>query len=341
LNLINAFGATSSVVQNVTNALLGAPNIASATIDQSSLTASNGGTFTVTGTAQNTNSVSVYMAVTSYTGGKDWQSVSQITNASLGQGVVSGGHWTVTYSDVSHPYVSYGPYTVYVYDSATKVLLTTGTLTMTGALAYANLDSTTLYTSSTVAIAGTAGNTSGVLIALIDPNYGGSSDYSAISNSITMQKTGYYLSSVAIPVSNGRWVAPTISEPSGTYEVYVYDASTKAFLTNGLLTVNSACAVGNVYATQVPGYVYSNVYIAVHGLSVLPSDIIGITGADSWNSLQFMYDSTETGTSGATILKATQTVNATGVSYITARSGNIAPSTKNGASITCSPSYKG
>ena len=84
------------------------------------------------------------------------------------------------------------------------------------------------------------------------------------------------------------------------------------------------CQIIDVYAQNVPGYVYSNFYLSVSNFpsAATPrgySDI-ELAGADTWNGLTFTPKSTS---GDSTTLQATQTVNAQGVAFIMARKNNL------------------
>jgi hypothetical protein len=102
-----------------------------------------------------------------------------------------------------------------------------------------------------------------------------------------------------------------------------------------------ACRVDEIYSVQVPGYVYSNLYMRVSDMlsSDDASGDIAITGADSWNNLTFKVVSTYASdfTKNGALLQANQTLNDTAVSYIMHRKYNIKPVSIGEKKIDCSP----
>ncbi|MBI5456734.1 peptidoglycan-binding protein [Candidatus Kaiserbacteria bacterium] len=95
---------------------------------------------------------------------------------------------------------------------------------------------------------------------------------------------------------------------------------------------SGVCQVVDLYATQVPGYVYSDLFMVVRGLPT-GSGQVSITGADSWNNL--MFSSQGLDSAGNLLLQANQTINSTGVSYILERENAITPISYGGVSISC------
>ena len=86
------------------------------------------------------------------------------------------------------------------------------------------------------------------------------------------------------------------------------------------VVAQSVCTtpISKIYFKQVSGYVYSYMYIEVTNLPDYP--IYGITGAESWNNLQFALNLSN-GTTKTLI--STQTLNSVAVSYIQQRVNNI------------------
>lgn len=159
-----------------------------------------------------------------------------------------------------------------------------------------------------------------------------------------------------VSVGDGVFVAPAASNgttisfiPSvagiteGSYPVQVTrlitGASNKVYVNIvATATTTPTCKVIDIYATQVPGYVYYELFMKTQGLGQVAdfslnsgSPQFGVTGADSWNNLLFTNGS---GGLSWDPLKATQTINSTGISYILARENNIAL-TQNGK-VICS-----
>lgn len=103
---------------------------------------------------------------------------------------------------------------------------------------------------------------------------------------------------------------------------YVDDKSDAPFSFSKSVTTSS-CKIIDIYANQVPGYVYYELFVVTNnGLAgkIEDSTVLGITGADSWDSLKFTTHAIP-GLSGN--FKSTQTLNGTGVNYVLSRKNNI------------------
>lgn len=103
-----------------------------ATIDQKSLTSvmSSSGP-TITGSASGSSQVNVYLLSNSYTGSKDYATVSTLPlgTVSTASSNVSSGHWSASVGDGVHS-IGPGTFQVLVYDGSSHKLLTSGTLSL-------------------------------------------------------------------------------------------------------------------------------------------------------------------------------------------------------------------
>lgn len=164
---------------------------------------------------------------------------------------------------------------------------------------------------------------------------------SGYSYRITNGDTTFYLKDA----STNTALSPSIKVTASCVAGSAFDATGNC---NTVATTTpapsvSTCTVSDIYAVQVPGFVYYNLYMKVNNLpssgDIMPVANVAITGADSWNSLVFNRDGAYNA-SGQTVLKATQTVSDAGVSYIIARKNAIRP-IKNGTTVTSCSSISG
>lgn len=212
---------------------------------------------------------------------------------------------------------------------------TSVTSTTTPETISASIDQSSLETgSATPIITGTARGTNVIGVAISNPKLG-------IEMGLLPQ------------VVNGKWKAQFPSSntgysalPAGYYAVAARIAMTETLLDSGMMQVSAppSCYVASVYAKQVPGFVYSNMFIDVHnllnGASVPAGATISVTGAESWNNLQFTPVS-GTESNGTVTLQSTQTLSDAAVAYIIAHNSTINPISVNGSSISCTPNQKG
>lgn len=120
------------------------------------------------------------------------------------------------------------------------------------------------------------------------------------------------------------------SEGKGNTFVFSVDEGTITVLPK--VTTQTACTIADIYAVQVPGYTYNDLYMKVMSppSTLTTSTMYGITGAESWDNLTFTeYKSGD----GYKILKATQTLNSTGAAYVIGKKSSI--QLKAGGAVIC------
>jgi peptidoglycan hydrolase-like protein with peptidoglycan-binding domain len=96
------------------------------------------------------------------------------------------------------------------------------------------------------------------------------------------------------------------------------------------------CKVNLIYSKKIDGQTSSDLYIEVDNLNASASDVIFIAGAESWNSLMFTpVSSVQVGSKTITTIKATQSINAQGISYILERKQAIRPTKVGSKQVDC------
>jgi hypothetical protein len=126
-------GTQSPVNNQPSQSAQTAPAQNSIAIDQETLTTTSGKP-TVSGSASGSSAVYVYLFPITYTGARDYVSVSSAAqgdteSAYPSPAVVLNGHWSATFDDGRHS-LAPGAYTVVVFDSVSHALLASGALTV-------------------------------------------------------------------------------------------------------------------------------------------------------------------------------------------------------------------
>lgn len=142
-----------------------------------------------------------------------------------------------------------------------------------------------------------------------------------------------------IPSPNYTWKPYRGYTKTTSYYATCADATGKTVESNTITvtvlpksTTQAACTIADIYAVQVPGYTYNDLYMKIMAppSTVTTSTLYGITGAESWDNLTFTeYKSGD----GYKILKATQTLNSTGAAYVISKKSSI--QLKAGGAVIC------
>jgi len=180
-------------------------------------------------------------------------------------------------------------------------------------------------------------NSTGVDKVTLGYSSGIGTSYALANNfAINIPNTGYYDWNVSIGnAANSKVKLYIIAYSNGVRSVD--DISDGFFTINPsdpvtqFVPVTGDCSISDIYGLQdIPNFVGYNLYMKVNNLStavgpVFPGQEFGISGADTWNGLKFKMVSTPSDghSMGETVLKATQTINSTGLSYVLAREANI------------------
>jgi hypothetical protein len=199
---------------------------ASATINQDTLNPSSGTSFIISGTANGTTQLYIYVVPSSYAGSTNFQSVTTLngtTGVLSNSTYLSGGVWYMQFGGLAA-----GTYKVLVYDySSTAIpLLVSGTLTVPATQSQSPGTTNAFDASSLTSSTGAPTVTGSALVAPV--------------SIVIYTPQGAYTSG-AVYTSNNRWTyhfAPPTPIANGQYEIKLYNYSTGATLATGTIIIS-------------------------------------------------------------------------------------------------------
>jgi hypothetical protein len=231
----------------------------SATIDQSSLTASPG-EISLSGGSDTSQ---LFVTITSNAELVDALGRDKGTLAFSSGGYnpipVTNGRWSVKAGNLTQP----GAYVVDVYTFNGHILLTTGILTISSTKPSATIDQSSLTSSTTPELTGSVSGTSQIIVAVWPGNLS-ASQMTPSANNMPFWSSNTEIRDPEVQVTNGRWYtsignsevaglgAPVPYFPNGIYTVSVSDGSTGQILASAKLEITGpSIEVTNATASTI------------------------------------------------------------------------------------------